>query len=243
MTGYNSYVAPHAGYEFQVDLFYFKDKEREYHFGDYNYGLLAIDTFSKYVWVIPLTRKRVPHWRTALGEIFKHMGKQEVIYSDPDASMDSNDIKQYLSNKNINWIRTRQHAGVAERAIRTFKNELYKRMEQPDHRPWWEYIDQILHKINHKMVSVPTGMTPEEARKDENDFHVRTSLIAHSVKKREYPNLNIGDLTNVYKKRDTFSKERTGHWDTTTRKVTSTTMIGRHKIFPSQEHYWGGHQE
>ena len=93
------------------------------------------------------------------------------------------------------------------------------------------------------MVSVPTGMTPEEARKDENDFHVRTSLIAHSVKKREYPNLNIGDLTNVYKKRDTFSKERTGHWDTTTRKVTSTTMIGRHKIFPSQEHYWGGHQE
>ena len=61
MTGFNSYVAPHTGFEFQVDLFYFKDKEREYHFGDYNYGLLAIDTFSKYVWVIPLTRKRAPH--------------------------------------------------------------------------------------------------------------------------------------------------------------------------------------
>ena len=86
MKGYNSYVAPEAHYEYQVDLFYFKNKNPKAK-EDSPYGVLAIDSFTKYCWIIPIPSKDQSQWMIALEYIFRKMGTPKVIYTDPDASM------------------------------------------------------------------------------------------------------------------------------------------------------------
>ena len=51
----NSYVVPHAYFEYQADIFYITD--RQYQNQDYIYGLSMTDVFSKYAAVIPLKER------------------------------------------------------------------------------------------------------------------------------------------------------------------------------------------
>ena len=129
MKGGNSYVAPEAKYEFQVDLFNY-DFEQPKNPMIPLYGLLAIDSFSKYVHVVPIDRKLASQWKKALNEVFEVMGTPKVIYSDPDASILSTDMKKFLKDKGIDLITTLEHAPIAERAIRTIKAELDKRIKK-----------------------------------------------------------------------------------------------------------------
>ena len=41
----------------------------------YGYGFLAIDNFTKYMWIIPIENKDTPELIRAMGEIVKIMGK------------------------------------------------------------------------------------------------------------------------------------------------------------------------
>ena len=52
----NSYVAPHAGFEYQADLFFMTDKQ--FPNQDYKAGLSMIDVFSKFAVVTPLKEKK-----------------------------------------------------------------------------------------------------------------------------------------------------------------------------------------
>ena len=101
MRGYNSYVAPEPRYEYQIDLFYYNNPNAD---EDTPYGLLAIDSFTKYCWVVPLDKKDSIYWIYGLKVIFEKMGKPKVIYSDPDSSLQANLIKQFFEKENIKWI-------------------------------------------------------------------------------------------------------------------------------------------
>jgi hypothetical protein len=74
-------------------------------------------------------------------------------------------------------------------------------------------------------------MTPNEARRPENDHDVRTSLVIHSVKKRTYPDLAVGDKVRIYRKRKNFDKERVPVWEDGYTKITD--IIESH----GQKHY------
>jgi len=211
MKGQNSYIAPEAGYEFQVDLFHY-DFEQPKNPMVPLYGLLAIDSFSKYVHIVPIDRKLVSHWKRALNEVFEVMGKPKVIYSDPDASILSTDMVKFLKDKNIDLITTLEHAPIAERAIRTIKSELDKRIKH-EVKWWTKVLPDVLKKYNNKMEHSGTGMTPNEARKEENDFEARTNMEIKRISTRKYPELNVGDKVRIYKKRKAFDKERVGVWE------------------------------
>ena len=79
MKGRKSYVASEAGYEFQVDLFNYDFEQPKKNVMVLMYCLLAIDSFSKYVHVVPIDSKLVSHWKRALNEVFEVMGKPQVI--------------------------------------------------------------------------------------------------------------------------------------------------------------------
>jgi hypothetical protein len=49
--GKNSFVAPHKGYEYQIDLFWIKDMGTQ----ENEIGFVMIDIFTKYATVIPLS--------------------------------------------------------------------------------------------------------------------------------------------------------------------------------------------
>ena len=117
-TGFNSYVAPSADHELQVDLFEYKFKQPERpHMNhqlidgkDYDlgrkwarkmvhvdpYGIIAINPFTKKVHVESVLGKSGrDDWKPALQKIIEKLGKPKSIYTDPDASVLGNEVREW----------------------------------------------------------------------------------------------------------------------------------------------------
>ena len=216
LRGFNSYISKGPRDEYEVDLFDVRYLKEMAH--GYGYGFLAIDNFTKYMWVIPIENKFTPEIIRAMGEIIKVMGKPKKIYSDDEPGMDKSiEFPKWLKEHNIIQIVTRSHANTAERAIRTFKDLLTRRIESKEIEPGevW-YNDNILYaillKYNLRMVNRTIGLTPNEATKSKNEAHVRAMLELNAIRKRKYPEIKVGDRVKIYKKKKTFEKERISVW-------------------------------
>ena len=241
LKGYNSYVAPEARHEFQIDLFNynFKQPERQilkkqtgtkYTAGIDAYGLLAIDSFTKFVHVVPVDRKNVTSWKNALDEIFKNMGKPKSLYSDPDSSILATNMKTYLNEKGIELITTRQHASMAERAIRTVKAELDAKIEK-EPKTWTIYLPDVLREYNENKVHKTIGMTPKEATEEKNQYEVKTQLEIKRVLKRDQPKVEEKDKVRLYKKKSVFDKERVPVWEEGYRRVKAVQNVLGQKLY------------
>ena len=113
---------------------------------------------------------------------------------------------------------TRSHANTAERAIRTFKDLMTRRLEGPGNANvrWYDQVRlAVLMRYNQKMVNRTTGLTPYEAREPKNEAHVRTMLEVNAIHKRKYPDLKVGDEVKLYHKKDKLDKERISVWSQT----------------------------
>ena len=53
----------------------------------YPVGFLAIDNFTKYMWIVPLENKSGSGLIRAMKVIIDHMGKPKKIYSDQEPAM------------------------------------------------------------------------------------------------------------------------------------------------------------
>ena len=121
----------------------------------YPVGFLAIDNFTKYMWVVPLENKSGSELIRAMKAIINQMGKPKKIYSDQEPAMiNSYEFRKFLTDNKILHITTRGHASTAERAIRTFKDLLTRRIESSKIEPGEVWYDQIrlavLMKYNQK---------------------------------------------------------------------------------------------
>ena len=70
---------------------------------------------------------------------------------------------------------TRLRASMAERATRTIKRELDKRIDK-EVKLWTTYLPDVLRKYNDTMVHGATGFTPKEARNEANSCEIKTKL-------------------------------------------------------------------
>ena len=71
-----------------------------------------------------------------------------MIYTDDEGALSKESIQTYLKEQKIEQ-RTRAHANFSERAIKTFKDMLYKRVEADEKKgksniQWTEYIHETL---------------------------------------------------------------------------------------------------
>ena len=211
LRGYNSFIAPYANYEYQVDLFFINDLPNQ----KYKVGLLMIDAFSKYMAVIPIMSKSEGDIAAGILEAFVLMkATPEILYTDDEKSLSSDLFKKYFEEKGIKHIITRSHAHMAERAIRTFKDSLYKRIDhlKDDKIQWNDLIFEILLTYNNKLVHSTIGMTPSDARLKDNQLEVWTNTFLRSKSNRKYPELSVGDKVKILRKKGISEKERTSVW-------------------------------
>ena len=214
--GENSFVAPHAHWEYQLDLFFISENDLENQ--RFTIGLVLIDIFSKYATVIPIESKEAPDVLAGIMEGLQKMGnKPKMFYSDEEGSLYSKTIIEYLEKEKIEMHRTRGHPAFAERFIRTYKDMLFKRVEAEEKKgkqnlQWIDYNLEILLTYNNKMVSSVTGFTPIEARKPKNEFAVKLHINLNAKRTRMYPDLNVNDEVKVMRKKGISEKERTSHW-------------------------------
>jgi hypothetical protein len=206
LKGYNSFINDGAREEYQVDLAFFKVKDK------IEIGLVMIDIFSKYATVIPIASKETPDVLAGMMEGFQKMGgKPKSIYSDNEGALGSKLFDEFCDKNNIQLITTRTHAWVAERFIRTLKNAINNRIEKTD-KTWKDVLFEVLLTYNNKDVHTSTSLTPAEARLDKNRLQTKLNLELHRVSTRKYPNVEVGDKVKLYKKKGRFDKENTSVW-------------------------------
>ena len=210
LRGFNSFVAPFSNYEYQVDLFFINDLPEQ----KYKVGMMMIDVFSKYMVVLPLTGKTEGDIGAGLIEGFVKMGTPEFLYTDDETALSTEAMKTYFKEHNIHHIITRGHANVAERAIRTFKDALYKRIDLGKNKnaQWSDLIFEILLTYNNKNVHSTINMTPSNARQKTNQTEVRTNTFINSTQSRTYPTIKKGDGVKIFRKKKVGEKERTSVW-------------------------------
>ena len=213
-VGSNSFVAPHSAYECQMDLFLINDLKGQ----RFRVGILMIDIFEKFMHEVAIKGKKEEDLASGMIECLNKMGKKpKIIYTDDEGAMNKEAIQKYLQEQNIEHHRTRAHPGFGERAMRTFKDLLYRHVEADQKEgkgnvQWTEYIFEILLTYDNKMKHSATGLTPKDARKPSNKVKVKLHINMNAERNRVYPDLGVGDEVKIFRKRKPNEKERVGNF-------------------------------
>ena len=86
-------------------------------------------------------------------------------------------------------ITTLSHAPIVERAIRTIKEMLYKRLDHDPKQPWCgELLQQVIFVYNFGREHRTIGMSPNDARKADSQEKVTRNLNKRAIYTRKYPN-------------------------------------------------------
>ena len=176
--GSNSYTAPFARFEYQIDIMDMKPltKEPETKIPIKNdeprYGLVVIDIFSKLANVVPMKEKSGPITLSAMKESFDKMGFPMSVYSDNDRAFQAG-VKDFFEKEGITHVVTLTHANVVERFIRTMKNMIHDRVRF-NRGSWTVMLSKALDKYNDTVHS-STKMKPKDAHDDKN--HITSGWI------------------------------------------------------------------
>ena len=217
--GFNSYVAPKALHELQIDLAVFTDSAEANN--GYKYAFVAIDIFSKYIWAIPIKDKKPQESVRAFTEILNKIGIPEQIMSDREGAWESTEFVRLLNKHKIKHIISTSPPAFSERAVQEIKNMIHTRLEGLDMKKgqWVELLPSVLKKYNSR-VHGTTGLSPNDARDDKNNIQVYLNIRKHAQYKRSYPPLHVGDSVRTYIKPHTFKKGYTSSWSSQVYKVT-----------------------
>ena len=214
--GENSFVAKEPYWEYQLDIFFISNNDLEN--PKFRAGLVLIDIFTKYAVVVPIKSKQPDDILAGMMEGMNKMGKKpKMIYSDEESSLKTETITSYLEEEKIELHKARGHPAFAERFMRTFKDKLFKRVENDEKKgkenlQWIDYITEIMLTYNDKDVHSATGLTPKDARQSKNAMKAKLNMSMKAKKTRLYPELNVNDEVKVMRKKAITEKANTSHW-------------------------------
>ena len=222
LSGYNSFIAPHVLYEFQLDLFFISKNDLQTQ--KFSIGLVLIDVFSRKAAVMPIMSKQPADITAGIMEVLNKLGKPRLIYSDDEGSLNNQDLVDFFKDQQIENYKTRGHPHFVERFIRTFKDMLFKRVDADEKKgkvniQWVDYIPEIMLTYNSKMVHSAHDMTPNDAHKKGNHLEVKMKLEMNRIKTRNHPPVRVGDEVKIYRKKGISEKERTSNWSSVKYKV------------------------
>jgi hypothetical protein len=175
----------------------------------YRYILLVIDCFSKYIWTRPIKAKSAKYVADAFESILKEGGTPTNIQTDNGTEFYNQYFTKLMKKYDINHYSTYSvtKASMAERAIRTIKNELYKEFSLRGKYKWIDILDDVITRYNNRKHST-IKMKPIEVTH-------RTKLSAFNhVKIMGKGRFQIGDVVRISKFKSIFEKGYTPNWST-----------------------------
>ena len=195
--GFNSYVADEPLEEIQIDLADFTKNAADN--DGYRYCLVAVDVFTKILWGVPIKNKKPDECVRAFKEVLDKIGIPKQIYHDNEGSFSSLKFIRLVKPHKIRQIIVSTKAPFAERAVQTIKNMIHARIEGLDLpvEKWVEMLPAILKKYNSTKHST-TGMTPNEAKQDDNKLKVWLNIKNKADFNRKYPPLSVGSFVRIY---------------------------------------------
>lgn len=175
----------------------------------YKYILLAIDSFTKKVWLVPLKSKKTDAIIKGFSEILAENPLK--LMTDKESGIMSREFQKILRDtKHI----LNEHAPTAERAIRTIKGKLGRIMTANRTSNWIDYYKAIKRNYNnsfHRTIQ----MTPNQLENSEflQDAHIQRK--EYKIAKM----LPVGSLVRVRLKKSIFDKGYKEKWSRDVRRI------------------------
>src|SRR5215211_1750178 len=199
------YYSPGIDKIWQCDLVFMEPKWSKEN-DNYLYLNLIIDTFSKYLWVVPLKTKNASEVLDSFKKVFKEGRIPEKIHSDKGSEYIAKSVQSFFKSHNIQWYTTENEtkAMIAERCALTLQQMMYKYLTDKDTTRWIDVLDDLVNNYNHSYHS-SIKMTPTEASDPEKECEVyqnlygpdsRLGLLKSGTSNAKF---NVGDMVRTHK--------------------------------------------
>ena len=223
---YNSFVPEGRLEQIQVDLADFGKASSRY-----RYGLVAVDSFTKHVAVVPMMRKTSASTAAALDTVLQLLGLPATVLTDEGGEFQAS-FEEKLRCYEIQHVVTRTPPIFVERVIRTIKENLEPRMDALKTQEWHTLMQAVVDKYNNTKHTT-IGMTPEQARSSTNAEKVKYNITSKAKSNRTYPDLAVGDLVKILRKPGKYAEFKAGFvaWSTSTHQVESINYENGSKVF------------
>ena len=173
----------------------------------FRFLLCVIDIFSKYAWVIPLKDKKGISIVNAFQIILKESNrKPNKIWVDKGSEFYNSSFKKWLKGNDIEMYSTNNEGKsvIAERFMKTLKNEIYKYMTAISKNVYIDKLDDIVKESN-------------------NTYHTTIKMKPVDVKDNMYidfkkeisnkdPKFKVGDYVRISKYKNIFAKGYMSNW-------------------------------
>lgn len=178
----------------------------------FRYILVVIDTFSKFIWAVPVRRKTAVDVTQAMKSVLLKSAPTNLqtdngkeFYNRPFKAL----MKEYAVNHYSTFSSTK--ASIVERANRTLKSMMWRDFSIQRNNKWLELLPKIVEKYNNTVHS-KTGFRPKDINKKNEKQILDTSFTYRKVMMPS--RFSVGDHVRISKTRELFSKGYTPNWST-----------------------------
>ena len=204
-----------ADYLWEADLMFFTHPDFAKANNGKLYVLAVIDTFTKLVWLHPLSSKNGETVTKATAKLFESIDPPKYLRVDGGGEFinarflnmcKAFNVKLYIAMEPIK-------CGIIERFNRTFKRILVQMMEQNNSIRWIDFIEKSLEIYNDRTHS-SIGMSPDSARTKRNQKIILKRYMKRYAKydkmrtdkNRNRSKYKLGQFVKIFKKKGIFTR-------------------------------------
>lgn len=204
-----------------VDLIVYEQFKRQN--GGYAYIMLAVDCFSKMVFVQKLKSKNSADVERAFELMFKQSKrKPEKIFSDKEPSFMSKQLKDFFAKHNVqiynsvSWL----HSSLSERYLGSFKRILARIFTQNKNNKWLGLEQDVANQMNNSYNSA-IQMKPVEVNKKNESIVWHNLYSKYITQKPIKARFQVGDHVRISTRtlKDVFKKSYDVSWSVEVFKV------------------------
>ena len=194
----NRIIVSHINEQWEIDLVDLKLFSQQNH--GYNYLLVIIDAFSKFLRVFPLKTKSAVEVLSKFKTLFQTV-KPKKIRSDKGGEFDNRIFRKYCEQNNVIYFTTENKdikCAIVERVNRTLKEKMFRYFTQKGTRNYIDVLQNFVDSYNnskHRSIKMaPADVDPEDEKiVFENLYnHPNMKSLIFNQKKLK-PKLKIGD--------------------------------------------------
>lgn len=184
--------------------------------------LIVIDCFSKFIWAKALKDKSAREVTEAFSEILSKT-KPKNLQTDQGKEFFNKNFQALMKKHGINHYHTYsiKKAAIAERAIRTLKERLFKYFSLNGSYRWIDVLDDFVgeyNKTKHRTI----GMKPCDVNEKNEKGLLKTKF--NHIKIAGRGRFKVGDVVRISKEKHVFSKGYLPNWTTELFKITNVKI-------------------
>lgn len=182
----------------------------------FKYILVVIDTFSKYLWMIPLKQKSASYVTPAFEKIVVSSKRTpRFLHTDKGTEFTNKVFRSFLQKHDITLYHseTVEKSMIVERVNRSCNMKLKLFFEVNKNHKWVRLLPTILREYNEQDFHRTIGTQPAKVnKKNEKDILLRMyPLDKFSLGK---PKLKVGDRVRLSRYKDLFAEKYSRNWTT-----------------------------